>query len=603
MPHTASTDALAHRELQVETPEHVAIGYALADLGSRFAALLLDGAIVFGSLGALFVGVPLLARRFGAIPEGIAGWGLAALVLIGFTLVWGYFVYFEGLRDGQTPGKRTLGIRVVHEGGYPLTVRGAAVRNLLRLVDVQPIPSWLVGGVTMLLHPRTQRLGDMAAGTIVVRERIAALLPEELATPSAGALGPPRLPAATLVALGSYVARRSALEPEVRHRIAGRLAAPLREIIAADSRGRQMTADAYLVLLHGEESARHAAAGGVGGSGSAQAAALVRSQRTAWNEYLELLARARKRGVQRLPEEKISRFASLYRGVAADLARARSYGGSAELVYSLERWVGAGHNLLYRPAQRSWRLLGRWLGTGFPALVRRRWRPIALAAALFALPALVTFAAVRLEPTRARDLVPAGMIARAEEAEQRGAEGKGYVDVPEVFMPVMATGIMANNVQVTFAAFAGGVLAGLGTVLILLFNGVHLGSVAGLFANHAASLHLWTFVLPHGVIEITAICIAGGAGIWLGSALLLPGRRTRGEMLVERGREAVMLLAGTTSLLVIAGAIEGFISPSALPRTAKLAAAALFALLLFAYLGLAGRGGVDPEAATASPVA
>jgi uncharacterized membrane protein SpoIIM required for sporulation len=168
-------------------------------------------------------------------------------------------------------------------------------------------------------------------------------------------------------------------------------------------------------------------------------------------------------------------------------------------------------------------------------------------------------------------------------------------------MPVMASAIATNNVQVTFLAFAGGILAGLGTVLVLVGNGVSIGAVYGLFASYGLDRFLLAFVLPHGVIELTAICIAGGAGLWLGSALLVPGRRTRGEALVERGREAVSLLAGTTLLLLVAGALEGFVSPSSLPFALKAAVSALSAVLLGGYLLLAGRGGSGPVRAAAAP--
>jgi uncharacterized membrane protein SpoIIM required for sporulation len=143
---------------------------------------------------------------------------------------------------------------------------------------------------------------------------------------------------------------------------------------------------------------------------------------------------------------------------------------------------------------------------------------------------------------------------------------------------------------VTFLAFAAGILAGLGTALVLVFNGVQLGAVAAVFANYQANLLFWSFVLPHGIIELTAICIAGGAGLWLGSAFLLPGRMTRREALVVRGREAVSLIGGTAVMLVVAGLIEGFISPSDLPSGVKLGAAALTLVLLAMYLGFAGRG-------------
>ena len=350
-----------------------------------------------------------------------------------------------------------------------------------------------------------------------------------------------------------------------------------------------MSPDQFLVLVHGEEAGRRASAGLGGAGGSAQATALFRRQRPAWDRYHAMLERATKKGLHDLPEREVSHFAGLYREVAADLARARTYGGSPELVYLLEREVGAGHNLLYRPAGRSLRLLKEWLTAGFPALVRRRWVPIAVAAALLYVPAVAAYTAVRVDPDLSRQLVGAEMMSRAEEAAHKEATGHGYVEVEDAMMPMMSSRIISNNVQVTFMAFAGGIAAGLGTVLTLVFNGVSLGAAAGVFANHRQSLHLWTFVVGHGAIELTAICIAGGAGLWMGSALLLPGRRTRMQVLVERGREAVSLIGGTTMMLLVAGSIEGFISPSQLPRELKFAFGGVIAVLLIAYLLLAGR--------------
>lgn len=590
-----SLTPLLDRQVEVETPEHIAIGYDLADLGSRFTALLLDGIILVGGLLVLVVGLPLLVVALGGVADWLAGIGLGAIILLVFCWLWGYFVYFEGLREGQTPGKRRMGIRVVHDGGYPLTVRGAAIRNLLRLVDIQPMPSWLVGGAVMMLHPQTKRLGDLAAGTVVVRERLGELLPEErVGTGDAGA--PPRLRAAEYSALAGFVARRHTLRAEVRERIAARLGESLGRHL--DGGGAEGRLEERLLALHIEEAARQASRGG-GSAGSAQAAVLLRRQRSRWDEYRALLERARKLGLAALPEADVSRFAALYREISADLARSRSYGGSPQLSYTLERWVGAGHNLLYRPVRRSWRRLGGWLAGGFPALVRRRWRPIALATAFFYLPGILVFGAIRGDPGLARAVVPPEMMARAENASVKEVRGEGYVEIPDVFMPAMATGIIANNVQVTFVAFAGGILAGAGTLAILVLNGVHLGSVAAVFANEGGSMQLWSFVLPHGVIELTAICIAGGAGLWLGSGILLPGRRTRREALVRRGREAVALLGGVVTLLLVAGLIEGFVSPSSLPREVKLGFGLAIAGLFSAYLALGGRGAAGRTAAEA----
>lgn len=597
MAQATAAHLLTDRQVDVETPEHVSIGYELADLGSRFTAMLLDYLILFGGLIGMWMGWLALSWLVGE--NVLSGVGLGAAIFVGFVLQWGYFMFFEGLRDGQTPGKRRMGIRVVHDGGFPVTMRASAVRNLLRIIDILPPPSWAVGGLSMMLHPQTKRVGDLTAGTVVVRDRTGQPIPEESARAQGAPLGPPRLTDEEFAALELYASRRSTLDGAVRADLSRKVLARVERHFPEDVRRWQVSPDAFLATVHDEELARRQAAGAGGRSGTAQATVLVRRQRARWDEYQALLDEARRHGLNPLGEAKVSRFAALYREMAADLARARTYGGSPELLYTMERMVGTGHNLLYRPPSRSWSRFRAFVTGGFAALARRQWRPIALASALFYLPALLSFAALRGEPQLAREILPAVLLDRAEKAAEKEARGEGYVEETEIFMPAMATSLVRNNVQVTFLAFAGGVLAALGTVYVLVMNGVMLGAVAGAFANEGQSLHLWTFVLPHGGIEITAICIAGGAGLWLGSAILLPGRRTRREVLVTRGREAVSLIGGTAIMLLAAGLIEGFISPSQLPREMKLALAALFALAMVTYFAFAGRGREDAQAAAA----
>lgn len=574
------------RTHRIETPEQVDLGFEVADLGSRFTALVLDGLLIGGSLLAL--GLLLLwGFRAGPDPVGLlGGWALAAALLLLFVLTWGYFVYWEGYHNGRTPGKRWVGLRVIHDGGHPLTVRGAAIRNLVRVVDAQPMFTWMVGGAAMMLHPRTQRLGDMAAGTLVIRDRGEAELSdaelERLASAQAGER--PRLTDEAFAALDRFAAGRGELGVDARARLVGRLGDALAPHLAAV---RGATTEERLLALWHEEAALRATSAGA--RSSPMAAALARAQARQWLEYRRLVARAGTQGLDALSPAELERFAALYRATAADLARARTYRASWPIVFSLERWVGAGHNLLYRPTARSWRGLVEWLRHGFPSLVRAR-RAFVLAAALLLFgPAVGVFTAVRTEPSLARDLLPHEMLDRARTAPERARAGGEYVDVPEVFMPVMSSGIIANNVQVTFFAFAGGILAGIGTALLLVINGISLGAVTATFHEAGAGAMLWEFVAPHGVIELSAICIAGAAGLLLGSGLIAPGRRTRLDALTERAREAVSLLAGTTLLLVLAGLIEGFVSPARIHAGAKLVIAGSVAAAVLAYLVGGGR--------------
>jgi uncharacterized membrane protein SpoIIM required for sporulation len=161
---------------------------------------------------------------------------------------------------------------------------------------------------------------------------------------------------------------------------------------------------------------------------------------------------------------------------------------------------------------------------------------------------------------------------------------------------VMATQIITNNVQVAMAAFAFGITAGLLTVYLLVSNGISLGAVFGLYGSKGIASLLLAFVAPHGVLELTAICVSGGAGFLLAAALLVPGPRTRKRALAENGRRAIKLVAGSALMLLVAGTLEGFVSPIPYwPIELKLAVSAGTALLLYAYL----RGGSG--AATARP--
>ena len=161
MPQSSPIDFRQH--LEVETPEHVVVDYEIAGLGSRALAALVDGLIILATFVALAVTVALTRSI-------LPGFGLFLLIVGFFALVWGYFALFEGLWHGQTPGKRFVGIRVMRETGHAVTFRDAAARNLVRVIDFLP-PPYLLGAALVALHPRAKRLGDIVAGTVVVRDR------------------------------------------------------------------------------------------------------------------------------------------------------------------------------------------------------------------------------------------------------------------------------------------------------------------------------------------------------------------------------------------------------------------------------------------------
>src|ERR671911_803653 len=154
------------QRLQVETPEHVTLDLEIAGVGSRALAALIDMLVLVGSALGVFIVLAIVAG-FGVTVGSIGG---ALLMLGGFAVWTGYFILFEGLRQGQTPGKRMVGIRVVSDTGNAVSLSAAAARNLLRIADFLP-PPYLIGALLVALHPRGKRLGDIVAGTVVARDR------------------------------------------------------------------------------------------------------------------------------------------------------------------------------------------------------------------------------------------------------------------------------------------------------------------------------------------------------------------------------------------------------------------------------------------------
>jgi uncharacterized membrane protein SpoIIM required for sporulation len=168
---------------------------------------------------------------------------------------------------------------------------------------------------------------------------------------------------------------------------------------------------------------------------------------------------------------------------------------------------------------------------------------------------------------------------------------KMWTDSVVSIAPAASSGIMTNNITVSFFAFIYGLTGGIFTVLLLVFNGVLLGAVGTACWLGDMSLPLWSFVAPHGVLELPAIFIAGGAGLRLAQGLLFPGLLSRQDSLAKAGGEGVRLLMGTVPILVVAGLIEGFISPSALGWQWKFALAGSVAVIFFSYLFFCARGG------------
>ena len=586
--------------VDIETPELVVLSYTIAGLGSRVYAALIDLTITIVLMVGVIMGVVLMTRHSPIETtrrtNASSAWALAVLVIMQFIVLWGYYLLFEGLADGQTPGKRLLRLRAVRDGGYSVGFSASAVRNLMRIIDLQPAFTYLVGITSIALTKSGKRLGDIVAGTIVVREALIKQ-PVRVETPVDAAVQTPavaQLTDAEFQLLERWAERRNALEPERRRQLVAQVASRLRHALPADDRSSESAS--LLRLLSVERRARDQGAAARGATGaSRERYAIVTTSSPRWIAFASKLAEAQRRGLRALGEAGVRDFVAEYRALSVDLARLRTAvgGESTDELFYLGRLVAGAHNLLYRDQSAGIAGILRFIAVDVPTEVRRSARPIAIAALFMFGPAIIAYTAVVRDPAVAAVFIPTQMLDRAEDGVKRARNDEGYIQDPQVLRPVMASRIIANNVQVTFGAFAFGITAGLGTLALLLFNGVSLGGVFGLYASHHILPLLVAFVAPHGVLELSAICIAGGAGLLIAAAMIIPGDRTRRRAFAENSRRAMHLLAASTLFLIVAGSLEGLVSPIPYwPVSLKVIVSLTTLVLMIAYL----RGGIHPVA-------
>ncbi|HJU65543.1 MAG TPA: RDD family protein, partial [Gemmatimonadaceae bacterium] len=446
------------QHVDVETPEQIVFSYTVAGVGSRAAAALIDYLLTLGLVLILWLAFSIIAPYLRSVAGSnqflrLSGaWALALLIVVQFLILWGYYVVFEVAWDGQTPGKRRMGIRVVQDGGYSISVQASVIRNLARLIDMQPGFAYAVGMLSAVISKSGKRLGDILAGTFVVRERVVPVAPVLMpdATAGVGAHALATLTDAELELLERFLARRASLDAALRTRLVAQL---------AERFGDRLTPFAgsplarLLRLAEGERRARAHGAAGRGETGAAREQhAIVAHGAMRWSAFARALADAQRRGLSRMSEHELSAFVAQYRELSTDLARLRTAarGRDVDALFYVNRLVGAGHNLLYRQKPVAWKTLGRFLWVTIPTEIRRSAPTILLAAVCLFVPMAVTFRALVSDPPLAQDLLPPQLIDRAEQGVIRAREGKEYVDVSDLERPVMASAIATNNIQVTY---------------------------------------------------------------------------------------------------------------------------------------------------------
>lgn len=310
--------------------------------------------------------------------------------------------------------------------------------------------------------------------------------------------------------------------------------------------------------------------------------AFVRDRSEAWSR-LETLVRDARRKAESLGPDGVLELGGLYRAAAADLALARRAFPGDPVVARLERVVAAARTLVYAvPSRRGG--LRRFLTHGYWRLVAERWRVLVLAAALLFGPALLTGAWALDDPGAAAGLVPGEF----QSVTQPRAEGQDLGFAPDEEAAFSAA-IMTNNIRVSLLAFAAGILVGLGTAAVLILNGVLLGAIGGLAVGAGNGRPFFELVAAHGVLELSCILVAGAAGLRFGWALVEPGTGTRGDALRREARPALAVVLGTAPWLVVAGLVEGFVTPKGIGLAGALAVGFALAAVYWTLVAVLGR--------------
>jgi uncharacterized membrane protein SpoIIM required for sporulation len=337
-------------------------------------------------------------------------------------------------------------------------------------------------------------------------------------------------------------------------------------------------------------------------------AAFIAARRPAWSELESTLGDAERGELSSFSHEGARRFVDLYRRASADLVQARTYGAGAEVVRYLEALVARGYSLLYPPPPlRTGSAVRTFFRDRFPRAVRRERAAFGLVTAAFLAGIVLGGVATSLDPEAARLFVPEDhqqqrpheRVAREEEAARSGRsvlDAEGHA--------AFSSFLFTHNISVSITCFAIGIAWGLPTLLLVAYHGVFLAALAVDYFRDGQALFFLAWILPHGVVELTCMLLAGTAGLLLGRGVLWPRGRSRGERVREEARTALDLLGGAAALLVVAGIVEGTISQIHEPRLGyplKIAFAGVLLLLVQAYLWLLPLPPAESEGAQSAP--
>ena len=310
----------------------------------------------------------------------------------------------------------------------------------------------------------------------------------------------------------------------------------------------------------------------------------IQRHEATWRRLGDLSRRAggSNRRLASLSDDEADELVALYQRVSTQLSHARTVYADPDLNARLSRVLGEARLVLYRRRGRPGRAVATFVTTTFPAAVWHARRFVAVAAACFLIPALAAGLWLARSPSTLDASVPTELqqvIAERDFAEYYRS------DAAQNF----AGRVTVNNTYVAFTAFALGVVPVLGPAFILGYNGLNVGVMAAVMHRAGEGAQFWGLILPHGLLEIAAIIVAGASGLQISWAIVAPGDRTRGDALRDAGLRSVVIVVGLIACFVVAGFIEGFVTPSDLPTALRIAVGVSAFAAFVVYVVLLGQ--------------
>ncbi|HEY5563235.1 MAG TPA: stage II sporulation protein M [Clostridiaceae bacterium] len=296
-----------------------------------------------------------------------------------------------------------------------------------------------------------------------------------------------------------------------------------------------------------------------------------------WRELESQYNKINKKDIKSFSSLEVKQFLHNFRLCSHHLAYARTHYPKSKVVAYLNSLVGKCHSHVYAVKKISPEYLLHYIAYGFPRLLKEyRWY-ILSSFGFFAIGALLSLLLVLIDPNNAGIFLPQDMIKGIKSGNLGGGQWN---------YPLMSSEIMTNNITVCLKAFALGITLGIGTIYVLYSNGAMLGSLTALVYFYGNPTKFWSLILPHGLIELSAIFIAGAAGLIIAKYILLPGEYTRKSSLIAGSKKAVSLIIGVAFMLIIAGIIEGFFTPLNIYSSTKLIFAAISGVILIIYFSI-----------------